>query len=133
MLIVVDGDASMSYEHKDELTTRDAKQILTNILPAGQEEYELEIRPSTAELPNNQDEAEGEEANVLPEEADALITEMDDSSIPGDATLESEEGKVDQYDDEDEFDFDPEEPKRAFEKKKKGRDYVEFRDHYYRY
>ncbi|MBS3794823.1 MAG: hypothetical protein KGY80_08000 [Candidatus Thorarchaeota archaeon] len=123
----------MSYEHKHELTTRDTKQILTNILPAGKEEYELEIRPSTIKVPKNQDESESEEANVLPEEADALITEMDNTSVPSEASLESEEGNVDQYEDENEFDFDPEEPKRAFEKKKKGRDYMEFRNQYYRY
>jgi hypothetical protein len=133
VLIVVDGDASMSYEHKHELTTRDTKQILTNILPAGKEEYELDIRPTASEHPSDQAKAEDEEPNVLPEEADTLITEMSDTPVPGEASLESEEGNVDQYEDEDEFDFDPEEPKRAFEKKKKGRDYVEFRDQYYRY
>jgi len=131
VLIVVDGDVSMSYEHKEGLASQNPRQILTNILPVGKEEYELDIRSTAVEQPNDQAKSEDEEANVLPEEADNLIIEISDSPVPGKATLEGKEGEVGHY--EDEFDFDPEEPKRAFEKKKKGRDYVEFRDQCYRY
>lgn len=126
MLIVVDGDVSMSYEHKSKLSSRNPKSILTNIMQTGEEEYELDIIPITREQSNDQDEARKENANHLPKIADIIITEIDNTLVPGKTALETDEGKVERYNDE--INFDPEEPKRAFEKKRKGRDYIEFRD-----
>lgn len=131
MLIVVDGDVSMSYEHKTEQSSRDPKSILANVLQTSEEEYELDITPVTPEGPDNQTEAKEDDENILPEEADTVITEMDDDSAVHRQSPQPEEDRVEQQDDEDDIDFDPEEPKRAFEKKKKGRDYVEFRDEYW--
>jgi hypothetical protein len=97
---------------------KETREILDNILHMRKSEYEM-FEPSTSSMtskPVNQKEPDG--TNVLPGEADSILSE--EESVEDMETYESTQ----------EMDFEVDEVKDCVEKKKKRRNYIEFRSDY---
>jgi hypothetical protein len=97
---------------------KETREILDNILHMEKSEYEM-LEPSTTSnesKPVDQKEPDG--ANVIPGEADSMLSE--------DGSIEN----MDTYESTQEMDFEVDEVKDCVEKKKKRRNYVEFRSDY---
>ena len=97
---------------------KETREILDNILHMKKSEYEM-LEPSTTTLeskPDDQKEPDG--TNVLPGEADPILSE--EGSMENMETYESTQ----------EMDFEVDEVKETVEKKKKRRNYIDFRSDY---
>jgi len=97
---------------------KETREILDNILQMKKSEYELLESSTTSFTSKPIDEKQPNKTNVLPSEADSILSE--------------EESVVDMetYDSMQEMDFEADEVKDCLEKKKKGRNYIEFRPDY---
>ena len=97
---------------------KDTREILDNILRMKKSEYEM-LEPSTTSLTSKPvDQKEPDGANTLPGEADSML---------------SNEGPIEDmetYESTQEMDFEVDEVKDCVEKKKKRRNYIEFRSDY---
>jgi len=108
----------MTYHHKRDACTRETREILDNILQVKKSEYEM-IEPSTTSFTSKSiDKKQPDTTNVLPSEADSMLSE--DGPMVDMETYESMQ----------EMDFEADEVKECLEKKKKGRNYIEFRPDY---
>ena len=97
---------------------KETREILDNILHMRKSEYEM-FEPSTTSMTSKPvDQKEPDGTNVLPGEADSML---------------SDEGLMDNmetYESTQEMDFEVDEVKECLEKKKKRRNYIEFRSDY---
>jgi hypothetical protein len=94
---------------------KETKEILANILQMKKSDYEL-TKTISASSPELQDEAESEEPNVL-------SGELEDTS-------KEEQEVMENYESTQVMDFEVDEVKDCLEKKKKRRNYLEFRPDY---
>ena len=105
----------MTYQHKRASCCKETKEILNNILQMKKSEYELFESPPASALAKPSKEQRGK-VNVL----------------PGNEPVESDESMDDMenYEPTQETDFEADEIKDCLEKKKKKRNYIEFRSNY---
>ena len=97
---------------------KETREILENILHMKKSEYEM-LEESTASLTSKPiDQKEHDGTNVLPGEADSMMS--DEGSMEDMETYESTQ----------EMDFEVDDVKDCVEKKKKRRNYIEFRSDY---
>ena len=96
---------------------KETKEILDNILRMKKSEYEI-LETSSASISKKQQQKQDERANVLPGRASALLSKEDTDD------------DIENYQPTQEMDFEVEEVKDCLEKKKKRRNYIEFRPDY---
>jgi hypothetical protein len=97
---------------------KETREILDNILRMNKSEYEM-LEPSTTSFTSKPfDKKEPDGTNVLPVEADSILS--------GEESRENMES----YESSEEMDFEVDEIKDYVEKKKKRRNYIEFRSDY---
>ena len=97
---------------------KETREILDNILHMKKSEYEM-LEPSTTSMTSKPvDQKEPDCPNTLPSEADSMLS--DEESMENMETYESTQ----------ELDFEVDEVKDCVEKKKKRRNYIEFRSDY---
>lgn len=108
----------MTYHHKRDPCSKETKEILDNILHMKKSEYEMFELSTQSSTSKTQDQKQSTKTNVLPGEAAAMLSE--------DEMLE----EMETYETTQEFDFEVEEVKDCLEKKKKRRNYLEFRPDY---
>ncbi len=97
---------------------KETREILDNILHMKKSEYEM-LEPSPTSMTSKPvDQKESDCANTLPSEADSMLS--DEGSMENMETYESTQ----------ELDFEVDEVKDCLEKKKKRRNYIEFRSDY---
>jgi len=97
---------------------KETREILDNILQMKKSEYELLESSTTSFTSKPSDQKQPDKTNVLPKEANSIL---------------SEEGAMvdmETYESMQEMDFEVDEVKDCLEKKKKGRNYIEFRPDY---
>lgn len=106
----------MTYRHKRDQCTKEARDIIENILSENVSNYDMtdsgggglsEKSKETVHIENG--------ANVLVSDMDREGNNLD---------------KMERYKPSQEFDFEVSEVKEGFEKKKKRRNYIEFREDY---
>jgi len=121
----------MSYRHKKSDSRKGPKEILGNILRLGLISYEFFGAPEVEEeIVSTEKSIPIDTPNTLPEEAEDLYDDSEEEPIllppkPKDSSDLSE-----QYIPIQEIDFEVEEIQKDSEKKKKRRNYVEFREDY---
>ncbi len=101
----------VTYHHKRDSCAKETREILDNILQMKKSEYEI-LEPSTESSASKPPDQEHEES------ADGLSSE------------ESGMEQMESYESTQEIDVEAEEVKDSLEKKKKRRNYVEFRPDY---
>ena len=106
----------VTYHHKRDSCAKETREILANILQMKKSEYEI-LEPST-ESSKQSDQKKEDSANDLSGATDEISSE--------DSVMED----METYEPTQELDFEAEEVKDCFEKKKKRRNYIEFRPDY---
>ena len=121
---------AMTYHHKKERCMKDTKEIVENILQLKTSEYELsepsEIVTSgkTIQIVRTED----KEANVLPSDTDEMMDCGSEELMVDGECVDLEE--LESYDTGQDIDFEVTELKEGIEKKKKKRNYIEFKKDY---
>ncbi len=121
---------TVTYHHKRERCLKDTKEIVENILHMKASDYDLsdpsEIVTSGKAIQII--ERESHETNVLPSETEEMMEcDSDEALIDGDCiSLE----RLESYETGQEIDFEVSELKEGIEKKKKKRNYIEFKKDY---
>ncbi|MHA1959655.1 MAG: hypothetical protein ACW99U_05460 [Candidatus Thorarchaeota archaeon] len=111
----------MTYEHKHAICTKKTREILGDILRFAKSEYEIAMSGvSQSEVENEDRETDSEN----------IISPKDEDIEEAPATPSEETNVMEHYAPIREMDFEPKEAQEAFEKKKKGRNYLEFRADY---
>jgi hypothetical protein len=113
----------MTYEHKHAICSKKTREILGDIMRFGKSEYEIAMSGISQGELGNMEEATDSENIIPPKEED--IEEAQDETPPSEET-----NVMEHYAPIREMDFEPKEAQEAFEKKKKGRNYLEFRADY---
>lgn len=115
----------MTYQHKRDPCSKETKEILQNIFRHDLETYHLAERKSEATgAQQGSTRKENGMANVLPAEAAVLLSSRGEAANPGSSE------RLERYTPPREVDFEATEAKDSFEKKKKRRNYQEFRPDY---
>jgi len=97
---------------------KETREILDNILHMKKSEYEIVEPSTTSAVSEPEDQKEPDGANVLTGEADSMLSEQ--------GSMED----METYEPTQEMDFEVDEVKDSVEKKKKKRNYIEFRSDY---
>jgi len=106
----------MTYRHKRDSCTKEARDIIENILRENTAEYDL------TETSSMESRIESEKKVHFENGANVLVSDVDRGSNSLD--------EIGEYQPCQELDFEAKEVKDCFEKKKKRRNYVEFRSDY---
>lgn len=121
----------MTYRHKKDPCMKETKEIVENILQIGASDYNLadssDIVTSgkTIQIVRR----EKPEANIIPEDTEALMERCSDEEKIVDGECVSLDD-LETYETSQEIDVEVTELKEGIEKKKKKRNYVEFRKDY---
>ena len=122
----------MGYHHKDDTCCKETKEILENVLCVKKEEYEFLEGAETIEVESSakkilRDESE---VNVLPNETEEMMSEVEKESVsvPSSPPVDLED--LETYTPTQEAPPEAVNTKENFEKKRKKRNYVEFREEY---
>ncbi|MHA1965615.1 MAG: hypothetical protein ACXACG_10395 [Candidatus Thorarchaeota archaeon] len=108
----------MTYHHKRDSCAKEPREILDKILQMKKSEYEILEPTTTSPTSKTLDEKEPDETNVIQGEADSTASE--------EVSMED----METYEPTQEIDFEVDEIKDCLEKKKKRRNYLEFRPDY---
>ena len=117
----------MTYKHKHASCAKKTKDILEeNFIKVKKAEYVLAEPAESIDSENPMGEVLQRDVNVLPGETDEILSEdkVEESEVD---TPDIEHG---QYAPEEKTQVEPELTKKVIEKKKKMRNYIEFRDEY---
>ncbi len=106
----------MTYRHKRDQCTKETRDIIENILHENMSSYDM-TESSGGGLSEK-----SRETVHIENGANVLVSDMDKESNNLD--------KMERYKPSQEFDFEVSEVKEGFEKKKKRRNYIEFRADY---
>ena len=107
----------MTYHHKRGSCLKETREILDDILHMKKSEYETIQPSSVSSTPKPKEEKQAETANILPGDNEAIMSE-------------EEQAEMESYEPTQEMDFEVDEVKDCLEKKKKRRNYIEFRPDY---
>ncbi|MHA1934157.1 MAG: hypothetical protein ACW97A_02650 [Candidatus Thorarchaeota archaeon] len=122
----------MGYQHKDDTCCKETKEILENVLCIKKEEYEFLEGAETIEVesPTKKILQEESEVNVLPSETEEMMSEVEkkDVSVPSSPPSDLED--LENYTPTQEAPPEAVNAKEIFEKKRKKRSYLEFREEY---
>jgi hypothetical protein len=130
--IVVDGCwLPVTYRHKKDQCMKDTKEIVENILQTEASDYDLadpsEIVTSGKTIQIIR--SETTETNILPTDTEEMMECCDEDSVMVDGECVSLED-LETYEPGQEIDIEVSELKEGIEKKKKKRNYMEFRKDY---
>jgi hypothetical protein len=114
----------MTYEHKHAICTKKTEEIIGDIMRFAKSEYEIAMSGVSRGDAENEDDASDSE-NIIPPKGEKETGEVTTSEPPSEET-----NVMEHYEPIREMDFEPKEAQEAFEKKKKGRNYLEFRADY---
>ncbi|UCE10200.1 MAG: hypothetical protein JSW61_14710 [Candidatus Thorarchaeota archaeon] len=112
----------MTYEHKHAICTKKTKEIIGDIMRFGKSEYEITMSGVS------RGEAEKEDDDSVTIESQRIEKESEKAVDPEESS--DEINVMEHYAPIREMDFEPKEAQEVFEKKKKGRNYLEFREDY---
>ncbi len=118
----------MTYHHKRDSCSKETREILDNIFHHELSGYELPEQRVKASSSKADSHDEGRE-NVLPEEAAGLLAEFGVHATDSETDMALPAAR-DRYLPPHQLDFEAAEAKESYEKKKKHRNYVEFRPDY---
>ena len=123
----------MTYRHKKDPCTKETKEIVENILQNESSDYDLadssEIVTSgkTVQIMRN----ENHEVNTIPDETEELMEECSENEeIVDEESISLEDMETYEPDQEIEIEFEVTELQEGIEKKKKKRNYIEYRKEY---
>ncbi|MFW9963153.1 MAG: hypothetical protein ACFFCX_06305 [Candidatus Sifarchaeia archaeon] len=108
----------MTYQHKRDRCAKETKEILGNILRMKKSEYELLEASVASTTLKSSDKKNHQKANILPGDTDVLLSREDKME------------QMENYRPNQELDFKADDIKECLEKKKKRRNYIEFRSDY---
>lgn len=109
---------SMTYRHKRDPCAKEARDIIENILNANVSIYDL------TETTGRESTEKSRDTVHIDNGANVLVSDIDREN--------DNLSEMERYSPTQEFDFEVTEVKECFEKKKKRRNYIEFRDDYVR-
>ena len=122
---------TVTYRHKKDPCMKETKEIVENILRMKASDYDLtdpsEIVTSGKTIQINR--REEHEANVLPDDTEEVMGECSEDEVIVDGDCVSLED-MESYESGQEIDIEVTELKEGIEKKKKKRNYLEFRKDY---
>jgi len=122
---------SMTYRHKKDQCMKDTKEIVENIIQSEASDYDLadstEIVTSGKTIQIIR--SETTEPNILPSDTEEMMECCDEDSVMVDGECVSLED-LGTYEPDQEIDIEVAELKEGIEKKKKKRNYIEFREDY---
>lgn len=122
----------MGYQHKDDSCCKETKEILENVLFVKKTEYEFLEGAETVkvESPVKNIVQEESEVNVLPSETEEMMSEVEKENVSVPSSPASDLEDLENYTPTQEAPPEAVNTKEIFEKKRKKRSYVEFREEY---
>jgi hypothetical protein len=121
---------AMSYRHKKSAFAGGPREALSNIVKLELISYDLANPPKAQkESASREEKGDEEEPNTLPEDTEETF-DKEESEIALPPSHDIETDLCDRYDPAQDLQFEVEEVKEVFEKKKKRRNYMEFRVDY---